>query len=175
MVRTKRTKKESRVEAERRVVSAISQQIAAEVLGFRSPSSLRNMHKAPRLPDGRYDLRDLVPWIVDQNRTAAGDELLTAPADSPALERYRLARAQGAELDLAERVGTLMSVDRFRRVTNMLAAAYRGLGERLAKQYGGDVATQFSETIDEVFELIDQFLDDGGKGDQHDPQRTDNT
>ncbi len=65
---------------------------------------------APRNEDGTYDLGSIVAWRLDQ---LAGIE--KAEVTSPALERMRLARAEMAEMDRAERVGDLVSTDEVQR------------------------------------------------------------
>ncbi len=60
--------------------------------------------------------------------------------DSVGLERYRLAKAKLAELDLATRMGDLIEVSVFRDGMARWAAVFRRMGERLAKKFGPDAA-----------------------------------
>lgn len=76
------------------------------------------------------------------------DELLLEDGDSPALERYRLAKAKLAELDLETRKGQLIERDKARDIFSRWAVLVRRMGERLAKRFGPDAAATVNETLD---------------------------
>lgn len=79
---------------------------------------------------------------------APPDELLLEEGDSPALERYRLAKAKLAELDLETRKGQLIERDKARDIFSRWAVLIRRMGERLAKRFGPDAAATVNETLD---------------------------
>lgn len=79
---------------------------------------------------------------------APADELLLEDGDSPALERYRLAKAKLAELDLETRKGQLIERDKARDIFSRWAVLVRRMGERLAKQFGPDAAATVNETLE---------------------------
>ena len=66
-------------------------------------------NKCPRSPDGHYNLQEVLPWrvkyLVDQAvekqiAQSGGDPLLMGD-DSPALEKYRIAKTEEVEFKLA--------------------------------------------------------------------------
>ncbi len=100
---------------------------------------------------GAFDLVAIAKWYrVDgpgADRVADVDPLLAAGA-SPALERYRLAKAQLAELDLAQRKGQLVDVAILKNTLGRWAAIWRRVGERMGKRYGTDGTEIFNEALD---------------------------
>jgi phage terminase Nu1 subunit (DNA packaging protein) len=64
----------------------------------------------PRNPDKTFDLPAVIAWVVEREKDALLDSAAPAAGtDSPALERYRAARAEAAELELAVKKGKLFS------------------------------------------------------------------
>jgi len=63
---------------------------------------------------GPWRLDAVVPWIMGRQlrRAPVDDPLLDGP-DSPALERYRAARASLSEIELQQRQRQLINVDEF--------------------------------------------------------------
>lgn len=118
----------------------------------------------------RYDLQTIVQWLRKdgpwqprgpQLRELIGDEsLLDGAADSPALEKLRAAKAALAELDLQERRGSLVSVERSKEIGLRWAALIKRLGERLGKRWGRDATTAVNDTLEEC----QRVLDDGYAG-----------
>jgi phage terminase Nu1 subunit (DNA packaging protein) len=98
---------------------------------------------APRNDDGSYDGLAVAEWSRDR---AAGDDddsrLLAAAVDSPALERYRAAKADLAEMQAAERRGQLVDIEAFVNWwTKEPAADIRRATETLRAKFG-DAAAQ---------------------------------
>ena len=88
---------------------------------------------------------------------------------SPALERYRAARADHAELDLEQRRGDLVDRREFQALLLRTSHILRGLGESLQRQYGPDAQGLLDESIDDVerevqrhFAQYEQEGDDAG-------------
>ena len=63
--------------------------------------------KCPRRPDGKYCIPEVVQWRIEKEAMAAD---LSSGAKSPQLERWRRARADMAEDELARRRGDLVEV-----------------------------------------------------------------
>lgn len=99
--------------------------------------------------DGRYDLDEIEGWrsarIPDDT-----DPLLSGPGTSPALERYREARAKLAELDLEQRRGRLVDIGDLRERISMLASHLRKAAERIERLHGPDPKRILDEALDEV-------------------------
>ena len=79
---------------------------------------------------------------------SATDPLLTG-GDSPGLERYRLAKAALAELDLANRKGELIDVGKCKDMLSRWATIIRRMGERLGKRFGNDASEAVNDSLDE--------------------------
>jgi hypothetical protein len=77
------------------------------------------------------------------------------------LERYRLAKAKHAELDLERRKGELIDREKCRDVLARWASLIRRMGEMLAKHHGIDAAKTVNRTLSECGEIVKQL----GSGD----------
>lgn len=111
---------------------------------------------------GAYDLSAIVRWLRtagpwrQHSKPESEDPLLgAAEGDSPGLERYRLAKAAIAELDLEERIGSLLSRDKARAALNRWASIVRRLGERLGKRFGPDAARSVNDALIECQHVVD--------------------
>lgn len=103
------------------------------------------------LPNLARSIHDMLaryaPMLAGLN--GAGDPLLVGGAgDSPALERYRLARAKGEELTLLERQGELLRREIVHAELGRLAALLRAAGEQLDREFGPDAAQVINDTLD---------------------------
>ena len=94
-------------------------------------------------------LRGAGPWRPYGRGEASEDPLLASGGDSAGLERYRLAKAALAELELAERKRVLLPVDKVREALLRWATLVRRMGERLGKRFGHEAAAVVGETLDE--------------------------
>jgi hypothetical protein len=128
------------------VLGSLAQGAAAAIVGL-SARTFRDSD-APRNADGTYDARELARWI---RKTSTQSDDLLAGGDSPALERYRIARAQSAELDLSERRGKLVDVDAMAEWFGAEVAApiRRAIGT-LRTRFGDEAAELISEAIDKA-------------------------
>lgn len=116
----------------------------------------------------RYVLQDVSRWLrsegpwSNKKKPVVDDPLLTE-GDSPGLERYRMAKAEHAELDLALRRGELIERDKCRDVLIRWAVAIRRMGERLVKRYGTGVTAEFDQALAECEAIVEESLaDDAG-------------
>ena len=96
---------------------------------------------------------------VRQQHQPAADPLLSAAGDSPGLERYRLAKAQHAELDLEQRRGGLIDVGQCRDLLGQWASVLRRGGQRI-NRLSPEAGRALDESLDEC-ESIVRGLDDG--------------
>lgn len=116
----------------------------------------------PGVP-GAYPLPEISKWLRStgpwrQHVRPADDDPLLADGDSPGLERYRMAKAQLAEYDLAERTKNLLSRDKARGVLIRWASVIRRMGERLGKRYGADAAIAVNDALTECSYVVDHEL-----------------
>lgn len=110
---------------------------------------------------GKYPLQDISrwlrsegPWKPHAKPVQAEDELLVSEGDSVGLERYRLAKAGLAELDLRERQGELIHRESCREAFAMIAMRIRRMGERHGKMFGPESARSVNATIEECEDLL---------------------
>jgi phage terminase Nu1 subunit (DNA packaging protein) len=100
------------------------------------------------------------PYAKSQSPNPADDPLL-ADGDSPGLERYRLAKAKHAELDLEQRKGELIEREKAKLILSRWASLIRQMGERLSKRYGNEAAKTVNETLDECGVAVEEVMSDG--------------
>ena len=94
---------------------------------------------APRNQDGSYDARALIAWRLERDIENSESDPLMAGSNSPALERFRSARADREELELAVRREQLIDVEEFLTWwdTEIASPLRKGL-DRLQKKHGND-------------------------------------
>lgn len=123
--------------------------------------------------NGCYVLGEISAWLRTEGpwkphakpQSIPGDDPLLADGDSPALERYRLAKAKHAELDLEERRARLIDREKCREVLARWAAEIRLMGERLAKQHGNEAAETVNDALDECKSIVIESLSETGDAD----------
>lgn len=109
----------------------------------------------------RYVLEHVARWLrtdgpwADRKIVKPDDPLMDG-VDSPGLERYRLAKAEHAELDLAERRKELIEREKCREVLSRWAVVIRRMGERLVKRYGAGVTAEFDQTLAECGGIVEE-------------------
>jgi hypothetical protein len=135
---------------------------AADLLGI-TPQGFRQSFLAQLADDAKRAGKPLmVRWdavlhIAVERRAAAlvvdrSDPLLT-DGDSPGLERYRLAKAAHAELDLAERKGQLINKEKCRSVLAQWGSVLRRSGDRIAR-VSPDGSRMLNEALDECETIV---------------------
>ncbi len=90
--------------------------------------------------------------VAEQSRPTTDDPLLS-DGDSPGLERYRLAKAKHAELDLEHRRGELIDVGKCRDVLAKWASVLRRSGDRIAR-VSPDGSRMLGEALDECETIV---------------------
>jgi hypothetical protein len=92
--------------------------------------------------------RETVPAASSSGNN--GDPLLVADAPaSPALERYREARADLAALELAERQRDLLPRQTVHEVFGRIASRLRDAGEQLGREHGSEAHEVLTEALDD--------------------------
>jgi len=108
--------------------------------------------------DGRlyFRIRSIIDGLLAEKSTdpAATDPLLTGGPDSPALERYRTARAESAEIDVSERKRETVTFALLWPVLERFSGLIRRGGETLQHRFGTDAATVFNDALDEAERVI---------------------
>ena len=106
-----------------------------------------------------YRLDQIAIWLRTEGpgskalRSAADDPLL-ADGDSPALERYRLAKAKHAELDLEQRRAELIDLAKCRDLFGRWGSVIRKMGDRVSKRFGSEANQMVAEAIDECDSIV---------------------
>lgn len=116
--------------------------------------------------NGRYVMREIAVWLRSDGPWAQHQKATQIPSeddpllagDSPALERYRLAKAKHAELDLEARKHELIERDKCRDILARWAIIIRRMGERLAKRHGKDAARSVNRSLEECERIIEKEL-----------------
>jgi len=155
-----------KTDLERQVVSRLTASTAAWVLGM-SDSGFRQA-KPPKGDDGKtYDARQLVAWHVGRQQKA--DLLMDVVSDSPALERYRTARAKREELAYERECRNVLPVAEVRAAVTNLTGPLRRCGEALGRTFGPRAQAILNSAISDYCQALRrQFSDAGGQDDHHD-------
>ena len=97
--------------------------------------------------------RTLVDAWAESMRVAAvapSVDPLLAGGDSPALERYRTARALLAEMEVDRQRENLIPREEIEVALTRFAGVLRRAGESLAREFGNEAAGLMNEAVDEV-------------------------
>lgn len=81
---------------------------------------------------------------------------MLAGGDSPALERYREAKAGLAEMDLQERQKSHVNLQSLNDALMRFASTIRRAGEALQRRFGNEASEIMNEAIDEALRLWQQ-------------------
>jgi phage terminase Nu1 subunit (DNA packaging protein) len=111
-----------------------------------------------------FDSRKVVRAFVDREIEQAADPMLVAGADSPALERYREARADRAELELQKMRRSHIDIKELDGTLHRFTNQLRGTGELLQRRFGSDASDIFNGGIIEASEILTKDLLSNGNG-----------
>lgn len=106
------------------------------------------------LPEISHWLRTDGPWKRFDRPEPSADDPLLADGDSPGLERYRLAKAKLAELDLEHRRGELIDKEKCSQLFGRWATVVRRMGDRLTKRFGIEANQVVVEAMDECQSIV---------------------
>jgi transcriptional regulator with XRE-family HTH domain len=148
--------------------TADTQTEVAEFFGV-SIDTVKNWakQKMPGSPRS-YRLDKIAIWLRTEGPGSSrikGEDDPLMDGDSPGLERYRMAKAKLAELDLESRKGELIDREKARDILGRWATLIRRMGERLAKRWGNEAATMVNDTLEECRLIVEESLDDDSAGD----------
>ena len=117
---------------------------------------------------GQYDLKACFEWWLVHGPARRGkgrpkgdgdyDPLMDSPEDTPALERWRLARAKDAEISLAERQQQLITVELFRRMIDVAFVPLRQFAEEQIREHGNGTADAWAEAVDRFTHEIESVI-----------------
>ena len=142
------------------VLASLKQLAAAKLLSI-SPRTFRD-RLVPRNNNGSYSAFDIIDWLTTQTVPTPDAEL--SGTDSPALERFRLARARLAELDLESKKGDMLDRHVVRECLAASSGIYRRAGARLRREFGDEAYQVMDEAYDDAIRVLDmKFVDDGAR------------
>jgi hypothetical protein len=161
-------------------VRRASQRELAAALG-KSASAVGKWQGIPRQEVGTakgkrvyYNIPEVIEHLAKQREAEAvakdrrkaeqemsgGDNDLESGTLDKGMARYRLARAEMAEMDLAERRRELLPLEELRRVGWGLARTIRQAGEQLQREFGGDALGILDEALEEYQRGLADWLGD---------------
>lgn len=82
----------------------------------------------------------------------------TTDEDSSALEAYRAARAEIAQMDVEERKRTHVPISKLRVALTKFSGRLRRAGEVLQRRFGNDASDVFNEAVDEAAQFVEKDL-----------------
>lgn len=106
-------------------------------------------------------VKALHDWLAaNKHRLAAApsDDPLLNGGVTPGLERYRVARADVAEMDRDARRLDLIPAADLEQAWTMAAGILRAAGERLEREHGSDAHDILGEALDDVDALMDRSI-----------------
>lgn len=114
----------------------------------------------PRNRDKSFDLPKVIEWLITREKEAVIEEHdLAGNCDSPALERYREARAAIAELDLKVRSGKLVQADTLERSLGQRAMTFKSDLTNFAYGKSAEICDIVAGDREMVPDLIKHLLD----------------
>jgi len=114
--------------------------------------------RCPRNSDKSYALPEVIKWRVE---LASQDEGMSAET-SPAVERYRMAKAKLAELELAERQQVLLPRAIVHEWMGKLGSLLRNAGEILDRDFGRDAHQILEEALDDFGRMVEAAFNPRG-------------
>lgn len=119
----------------------------------------------PAVPKA-YNLSEIAAWRLqyerEQSRRQVDEALLKADSQSPALERFRAARAALSEIELAERQEELLPLSLIQPFHNQLAHYIREAGEIMKRNGHTDAHEILNEQIEMLEADINKFHEEHG-------------
>lgn len=125
-------RKDDEAAAQRLTLRRLRQQVAAELLGVHV-RTLRDWN-APRTETGAYDGPDLVKWYLERRSGQADPDPLMNGKSSPALERYRVAKAIEAERNNSLAAKSLVPREDVERDADLASSVIREAVERIERE-----------------------------------------
>ncbi len=148
-----------------RIVGAYLRQVpAGEFRRLAGLTRARADRLALRFPTGGavVDLAEALPLLV--SAALDGEDLDAADGSSPALERYRQARAEREELELAKRRDQLVEVGPLQEALAALSSVGRRRVEAMERAGGAAVRREFDSMLDDMRTAVDRWFPEVGDG-----------
>jgi hypothetical protein len=133
----------------------------AEFAGI-SEQAMRKWMREPGFPkagDGSVCLWDLAVWHelrMSPDLTPTDPEMNGVA--SPALERYRMARAKTVEIELSLKQKEVLDREIVHRRLSEIAGLLRAAGDMLQMQCGEDAFRILNETLDDIENKIEEWF-----------------
>lgn len=112
----------------------------------------------------KYDLAEIIQWrlkYVEQlSAPKESDDPMLAGGDSPALERYRNARADLAEMDKADREGRTVDAEKVKIALLFIADDMNELGEHYQRQNNKSAFDLLQQQIGKIRGRIENLIGD---------------
>ncbi|MCP4591815.1 MAG: hypothetical protein GY842_13850 [bacterium] len=108
-------------------------------------------------------------WVVDALQKWAAlrypeddgdDAAMAAGGPSPALERWRRARATLAELEVGQKRGQLLPRDQVRELHSRMAGVLRSAIDRLQREFGDGAFEAIDEALMSAQQMLERWLED---------------
>jgi hypothetical protein len=140
---------------------SVPQRVYNEMAG-RQWATLVKQARLHGMPYGRsIDLVQWVGWLTRFLEEHPGnfvrrdcDDPLLAGRNTPALERYRNAKADLAHLELLERTGELLPIDKVHEAAAAIAQLLRNAGDALQRRFGRDALEILDQALAQAEEQI---------------------
>jgi hypothetical protein len=95
-----------------------------------------------------FHLRTIIDALVKERvADPVSEDPLLVGGDSPALERYRAARAGMAEIELTDKQGQTVRLQLIRECIRPGITAMRSCGDSLVRRWGNECGDQFNEAV----------------------------
>jgi phage terminase Nu1 subunit (DNA packaging protein) len=107
----------------------------------------------PQKSNRGWHIDAVLRWRESQAIADPGDPMMSGK-DSPALERYRLARAKTVELELRQKRGQLIPKDAVVQCLNIFASTLRDALDKLRRLHGDEAYAIMSQAIDDVEKIF---------------------
>ncbi len=113
--------------------------------------------------NGKWNLQKILFWLRTSGPwrpKVVVDDAMMQGGDSPALERFRLARARIAENELARQEGTLVDQDVMKEILGLWAAVNRRFALKLQKEFGPRGRELYDEWLNSSEKTVRNFFGD---------------
>lgn len=133
----------------------------------------------PRNRDKSFDIPACLEWQAKNVRESAGNHKKRTPVDptseeamldpavtgtSPALERFRNARAGLAELELEVKRGQFLPLDLVHSAHGRIQGVLRSSGEIFRKNWGPECLAVLNEALNECRAIVAELCKSAGEG-----------
>ena len=144
------------------VMQQLSQKATAWLLDLDRTAMWGSRSDCPRNEDDSYDASAVMKWRLSQNQSMGTDSLMDGN-DSPALERYRAAKAIEAERKNDLQAGKLINSEDLRRILMDLSKRFLEQAQSMERTHGPDIGEQIREMVGVVVDKWRELIGDSGE------------